>query len=291
MREQTAAYRRRSMQVHLVDGTYELFRCFHGAPRATNHLGEEVGAGRAVLATFAALLAEPGTTHVAVAFDSLLAPADKAKDPIGVQVPLAVDVVRALGLVVWPSGRFSADELLASGARRYRGDPGVERVVLCTTDLDNAQCVRADRVVLLDRSRRRVTDEAAVRERFGVGPEQLPDLFALVGDRSDGIAGIPGWGVKSAAAVVARYGRLDDVPDDPGDWPASIRGRDRLAAVLAARRREAEHARDLLVLRDDAPLPYAVTDLEWRGADRVAFGRLVERLGEPDLGERVTRFA
>jgi 5'-3' exonuclease len=272
----------------LVDGTYELFRCFHGAPRAAGPTGEEVGAGRAAFATFAALLADPAVSHVAVTFDSLLAPPDKRADPLAAQVPLVVDVVRALGMVVWPSGRFSADELLASGARRFRDGA---QVTLCTTDLDNAQCVRGDRVVLLDRSRRKVTTEGDVRERFGVGPEQLPDLFALAGDRSDGIAGVPGWGLRSAAAIVAAHGRLEDVPADPARWGAAIRGAARLAATLAERRQEALHARDLLVLRDDAPIPYDLTDLEWRGADRAAVAAIVARLGAPELGERVTRFA
>jgi 5'-3' exonuclease len=145
--------------------------------------------------------------------------------------------------------------------------------------------------VLLDRSRRKVTTEADVRARFGVGPEQLPDLFALAGDRSDGIAGVPGWGLKSAAAIVAAHGRLDDVPPDPADWKAAIRGADRLAAAFAARRREAIHARDLLVLRDDAPIPYALCDLEWRGADAPAVDALLRRLEAPDLRERIPRFA
>jgi 5'-3' exonuclease len=277
------------VRVHLVDGTYELFRCFHGAPRATGADGAEVGACRAVLATFAALLADPSVSHVAVAFDSLLAP-PKA-DPLESQVPLAVTVVRALGVTLWPSGRFKADELLASGARRYADAPGVEQVVLCTTDLDLAQCVRGDRVVLLDRSRKRVTDETAVRARFGVAPTQLPDLFALTGDRSDGIAGVPGFGLRSAAVVIAAFGSLDDVPSDADRWPESLRGRTRLAAAFAERRREALHARDLLVLRDDAPVRDELEDLAWRGADRAAVDRLAVLLGEPAAPDRVVRWA
>jgi len=277
------------VRVHLVDGTYELFRCFHGAPRAIGADGTEVGAGRAVLATFAALVADPEVTHVAVAFDSLLAP--PKPDPLESQVPLAVAIVRALGLTVWPSGRFQADELLASGARRYGSTPGVEQIVLCTTDLDLAQCVRGERVVLLDRSRRRVTDEAAVRARFGVDPTQLPELFALVGDRSDGIAGVPGFGLRSAAALVATFGSLDAVPDDAARWPATLRGRERLARTFAAYRREALHARDLLVLRDDAPIRDDAADLEWHGADRAAVETLAAVLGEPTAVDRVTHWA
>lgn len=276
------------MQVHLVDGTLELFRCFHGAPRAVNSAGEEVGASRAFLATFASLLAQEGVSHVAVTFDSLLAPAQP--DPLTIQVPLAVAVARALGLVIWPSGRFSADELLASGARKFREDPTVDRVVLCTTDRDNLQCVVGERVVLLDRSRKVITDEAAVRERFGVLPSQLADLFALVGDRSDGIAGVPGFGVKSAAALLAAFGTLEGIPAAAEAWPSVIRGRHRLAAVLAERRREAEHARDLLRLRDDAPVPYSPAELRWAGADRDPVRALGLRLEDPALLERVSRF-
>jgi 5'-3' exonuclease len=276
------------VQVHLVDGTYELFRCFHGAPRAAGRDGTEVGAGRALLATLGALLAEDHVTHVAVTFDKLVAP--RNADALESQVPLAADVVRALGVSVWPSGRFSADELLASGARRYAADPRVERIVLCTTDHDNLQCVRGDRVVLLDRSRRRLTDEAAVRTRFGVGPDQLADLFALVGDRSDGIPGVPGWGLRSAAAVLAVHRRIDAIPDDPAQWNVAVRAAGRLAASLSVRRRETLHARDLLVLRDDAPIRDTVDDLEWFGADRAAVEELGRRLADESVAQRVARW-
>jgi 5'-3' exonuclease len=276
------------VQVHLVDGTYELFRCFHGAPRAAGARGAEVGAGRALLATLAALLAEDDVTHVAVTFDKLVAP--RKPDPLESQVPLAVDVVRALGVAVWPSGRFSADELLASGARRYRDDPRVERVVLCTTDHDNLQCVRGDRVVLLDRTRRRTTDEPAVVARFGVGPDQLADLFALVGDRSDGIPGVAGWGLRSAAAVLGVHRRIEDIPDQPERWGVLVRGAPRLAATLSLRRREAMHARDLLVLRDDAPIRDTVDDLEWHGADRAAVEELGRQLADESVAHRVSRW-
>jgi 5'-3' exonuclease len=262
--------------VHLVDGTVELFRCFHGAPRATSGAGEEVGAARGALATFSALLREPDVSHVAVTFDSLTAPSKK--DPIESQVPLFVSVVRALGLMIWPSGRFSADELLASGARRYRDE--VDQVVICTTDLDNAQCIVGDRVILRNRTTRVDTDEDAIRARFGVTPSQLPDLFALVGDKSDGIAGLPGFGVRSAGALVATFGSLDAVPLDPSLWPA-LRGREALCGTFVRHRRETLHARDLLVLRDDAPIPYELADLRWRGIDKDAVGEVLDRLAAP----------
>ena len=283
------------MRVYLVDGTYELFRCFHGAPRAVGADGHEVGAGRGMFATLCALVADPSVTHVAVAFDSVVSRAGSAKASsdeglIGAQTPLAAAVVRALGITIWPAGRFQADELLASGARRFADEPAVEQVVLCTTDVDLFQCVRGERVVVLDRSRRRVTSEATVVERFGVPPALLADLFALVGDRSDGIAGVPGWGLRSAAALLAAYGALEQIPEDPAAWPAPVRGRDRLAAALHAGRREALHCRDLLRLRDDVPLHDELSDLAWRGADPAAVAEVVERLGDPTLTERISRW-
>jgi 5'-3' exonuclease len=284
------------VRVHLVDGTYELFRCFHGAPRAEGAGGREVGAARGVFATFAALLAEPAT-HVAVAFDRVVASptasAGKGAEALlDAQVPLAAEVVRALGMTLWPSGRFQADELLASGATRFVTDPRVEQVVICTTDLDLAQCVRGTRVVVLDRSRHRVTDEDAVRARFGVAPTQLPSLFALVGDRSDGIAGVPGWGLRSAAVLLAAYGDVASIPTESSAWTVEVRGAARLAASLAARRREALHGEALLTLRDDAPLVESgVDDLAWPGADTHAVDALLDVLAAPHLRERVTRWA
>jgi 5'-3' exonuclease len=285
------------VRVHLVDGTFELFRCFHGAPRATGADGREVGAARALLATLTALLSQPEVTHVAVAFDSVIsAPgADRGKTAealISSQTPLAADVVRALGLPVWPAARFKADELLATGAARFGHAPGVDQVVLCTTDLDLFQCARGDRVVLLDRIRRRVTDEAAIRARFGVAPQQLPDLFALVGDRSDGLPGVPGWGLRSAAALIAAHGSLEAIPEDPARWTPPVRGGARLAASLRAHRREALLAKALLTVRDDVPLLERTADeLAWPGADRGALVEVAARLGDPDAVDRVPGFA
>ncbi len=277
------------MIVHLVDGTFELFRCFHGAPRAANAAGEEVGAVRAFLATMIALLGD--ATHVAVAFDSVVAPPGKAGTSadalIGRQAPLAAEAVRALGLTVWPSGRYQADEIIATAAARYADDSRVDQVVICSTDNDFHQCVRGDRVVVLDRIRQTVTDEAAVLARFGVSPQQLPDLFALVGDYSDGIPGVPGWGVKSAARLLARYGTLDDVPDDVAGWDLDLRGRDRLAAELLDRWDETFLCRDLAALRTDLPLRSTVTDLEWHGPDQDRLERLADRIEDRSAIERL----
>lgn len=276
------------MRVHLVDGTYELFRCFHGAPRATSPDGTEVGAVRGLLATLVGLLNLEEVTHIAVAFDSVLpppgvrSPAKAAEAVLASQVGLAADVVRSLGVALWPSGRYSADELLATGSRIAAEDDRVERVVICTTDLDLAQCIRGDRVVLLDRTRKKVTTESDVIARFGVAPAMLADLFALVGDRSDGIAGLRAWGVRSAAAVLSRYGTVDAIPLDAAEWGVAVRGAARLAASLAERRAEAIIARDVLKLRDDVAITATVDDLAWAGARRAPMEALAARLGYDD---------
>lgn len=281
--------------VHLVDGTFELFRCFHGAPRAAGPDGAEVGAGRGLLATLVALLVREEVTHIAVAFDSIVAPAKRpgpatTEALIGAQQPLAADVVRALGIPVWPGGRYQADDVLASGAARLEPDERVTKVVLCTNDNDLAQCVRGDRIVLLDRIRGVVTDEARVRERFGVSPQQIPDLFALIGDRSDGLAGVPGWGPKSAAALLVRYGGVAEIPTDHTAWDLSVRGAAGLAASLADRRDEVLLTRELSVRHADLPVPATMQTLEWRGADRNRIESLVAVLGDDSAVARIPRW-
>jgi 5'-3' exonuclease len=283
------------MRVHLVDGTYELFRCFHGAPRA-EVAGREVGAVRGLLATLVSLLGQPDVTHVAVSFDSVVDPPASRRDRsadgvIASQQSLAAQTVRALGVPVWPSGRYQADEVLASAAHRLAGHPGVDQVVICSNDNDFAQCVRGDRVVLLDRSRKVVTDEARVRERFGVAPQQIPDLFALVGDVSDGLPGLPGWGLRSAAAVLARYGTVDAIPLDPAAWDVAVRGRERLGAVLRERHGEVLLCRDLSVLRTDLPVPATPEGLAWPGARRDLVDALVRVIDDGSAVERITRWA
>ena len=215
------------MNVHLVDGTYELFRAHFGAPSATAPDGTEVGATRGLVRSLRALLKEDGVTHVAVAFDHViesfrnrLFPGYKTGEGVPpellAQFPLAEAAARALGVVVWPMVEFEADDALATGAARLAGAPGVERVFLCTPDKDLAQCVRGRTVVGLDRMRRKVLDEDGVREKFGVSPGSIPDWLALVGDTADGIPGLERWGEKSAGAVLARWERLERDPRRPG---------------------------------------------------------------------------
>lgn len=282
------------ISVHLVDGTFELFRCFHGAPRARNADGREVGAARALLATLVSLLGRDDVTHAAVAFDSVVSPGGRpgpsAEELIASQNSLAADVVRALGVPVWPTGRYQADEIIATAANRYADDDSVDRVVICSNDKDFHQCVRGERVVAWDRIRDVVTDEASVRERYGVAPDQIPDLFALVGDRSDGLPGIPGWGEKSAAAVLATFGSIASIPLDATEWPAGVRGAERLAAALLDRWDEVSLCRDLAELRTDLPLRHGPSDLEWHGADRAAIDTICTRIEDAAALDRIARW-
>ena len=283
------------VSVHLVDGTFELFRCFHGAPRASNAAGREVGAARALLATLVSLLHRPEVTHAAVAFDSVVSPGGtpgtSSEELIASQNSLAADVVRALGVPVWPTGRYQADEIIATAAARFGDDVSVDRIVICSNDKDFHQCARGDRVVAWDRIRDVVTDEAAARERYGVAPGQIPDLFALVGDRSDGLPGVPGFGLKTAASLLDEFGTVAGIPLDATAWPKSVRGADRLAARLTEYRDEALLCRDLSELRTDLPLRHTVADLAWRGADRARVDTLCGELDDRSAADRITTWS
>ena len=273
--------------VHLVDGTLELFRCFHGAPRA-EHDGREVGAVRGLIATLSSLLYRDRATHVAVAFDAMAPPRGAASGDgaaLRSQGMLAMRAVRAMGLRLWPMTRYQADDALASGAAQLRPRPEVDRIVICTTDKDLLQCIRDD-VVLYDRTRKVETDHQGLLERFGVRAEQVPAYLALVGDPSDGLPGCPGFGAKSTAQVLAAFETLEAIPDDPDEWPTEIRGRARLAASLAERRVEITLGRDLSVLRSDLPVPCALDQLEWRGPTPDLQVLLAE-LGDDNLAEWV----
>lgn len=292
------------MQVHLVDGTYELFRCFYGAPSRAGKDGQEVGAVTVLCGSLLSLLRERDTTHVAVAFDTVIESFrnrlfDGYKTGEGIdaalfsQFPLAEEATRALGLVTWSMIDFEADDALATGARRFaaatnakRGER-VERVVLCTPDKDLAQCVRDAPVpvVQLDRKQGKSFDEAGVRARLGVAPAQVPDLLALMGDDADGIPGLPGFGAKTAAALVDRFGSLDAIPDDPLQW-SGVRGAARLAATLRDHREEARLYRTLATLRTDAPQDESLEELRWRGPDLARLEALAATLRDARLVER-----
>ena len=286
------------MKIHLVDGTFELFRAHFGAPPAHDAAGRPVGAVRGLLATLLSLLREPGVTHVACAFDHVIESFRNAlfegyKTGEGIDPDLlaqfapAERATAALGIVVWPMVEFETDDALATAAFRWRDEPGVEQVVICSPDKDLSQCVVGSRVICRDRLRRTDRDEAGVVAKFGVPPASMPDWLALVGDAADGIPGIPGWGEKSAGAVLARYGRLEAIPDDPGTWDVAVRGRDRLAGSLRERREEAALYRRLATLRTDVPLAEGLGDLEWRGARRGELEALCREIGAEGLVERV----
>ncbi len=288
------------MRLHLVDGTYELFRSFFGAPPAKSPSGQEVGATRGLLRSMLALLREPETSHVAIAFDHVIESfrndlfsgykTGAGIDPdLWAQFPLAEQVTKALGLVVWPMIEFEADDALASAAARWADDPALDQVWICSPDKDLGQCVRGQKIVLVDRRRQEVYDEARIVEKFGVGPASIPDLLALVGDEADGIPGIPRWGMKSAAAVLAHYGHIDRVPDHDEQWAVKVRGAKALAENLRERREQAKLYRTLASLRFDVPLPERELDeLRWRGADRAALTELCEMIGDPRALDRVT---
>ena len=285
------------MKVHLVDGTYELFRAHFGAPPRTSPDGRHVGATVGLLRSLSMLLATPGVTHVGCAFDHVVESFRNALyagyktgagvDPVLLdQFPLAERAVAALGLTVWPMVEFEADDALASASARFREEPAVEQVVICSPDKDLAQAVIADRVVCWDRRRDVVLDAAGVGGKFGVPPASIPDWLALVGDAADGFPGIPGWGAKSAAAVLAQFGHLEAIPGDPAALGLSPGRAARLVESLAAHHEEAFLYRRLATLREDVPLAESFADLEWRGP-AADFGAVCRELGDAGIARRV----
>ncbi|HXB53812.1 MAG TPA: 5'-3' exonuclease H3TH domain-containing protein [Vicinamibacteria bacterium] len=289
------------MRVHLVDGTYELFRSHFGAPPASAPDGTEVGATRGLLRSLLALLREDGVTHVACAFDHVIESfrnrlfvgyktGEGVPEELMAQFPLAERAAQALGLVTWPMVEFEADDAMASAAARFADLPGVEEVLLCTPDKDLAQCVRGEHVVCFDRLRRRRLDEVGVMGKFGVLPASIPDWLALVGDDADGIPGLERWGAKSASAVLARYRHLEGIPDDERDWEVTVRGAPALGRSLREGRVQAGLYRLLATLRTDVPLVESLEDLRWKGGRRKDLEDLGRDLGETDLVARVPLF-
>ena len=287
------------MRVHLVDGTYELFRYYFALPGHLDDDGVEVDAVRGVLGSVLALL-EDGATHVGVATDHVIEsfrndlwPGYKTSagiDPsLLAQFPLLEDALRALGVTVWAMVELEADDALAAAAKVASADEHVEQVVICTPDKDLAQCVTDPRVVQLDRRQQRVFDEAAVKEKFGVSPASIPDWLALVGDNADGFPGLAGWGAKSASTVLARYEHLDAIPPEASEWDVTVRGAPKLATVLVDGRKEVELFRTLATLRDDAPVG-VVDDWRWRGPT-AELEPWSERLDAPDLLRRARKAA
>jgi 5'-3' exonuclease len=288
------------MRVFLVDGTYELFRHYYGVPPHRTADGAEVAATRGVLWSMLRLL-EQGVTHLGVATDHIIEsfrndlwPAYKSSagmDPrlLG-QFGLLEVALEAMGVMVWPMVELEADDALAGAAAVAADDPRVEQVVICTPDKDLGQCVRGVRVVQLDRRQTIVYDEARVTAKFGVGPRSIPDYLALVGDAADGYPGLPGWGARSAATVLARYGHIEQIPDQPGQWAVPLRNRPALAATLRDRRRDALLFKNLATLRVDRSLLGDVEELRWTGPTAL-FAEVCERIDARSLATRAAAVA
>ena len=284
-------------ELHIVDGTYELFRAWFGAPPKRAPDGREVGATRGVLASLLTILRTDkpvfmgcATDHVIRSFRNDLWPGYKTDgglpEELLLQFELLEDMLRAMGVVVWPMVEFEADDAMATAAAKYRAD--FDRLLLCTVDKDLAQCVVGDDVILVDRRRKTTTNEAGVIEKFGVPPRSIPDYLALVGDAADGYPGIPGFGKKSAAVILQAFGTIEEIPRTLGSWPKSLRSADKLLASLTEKWEDALLFKRLATLRYDAPLPEAAAELEWRGPTS-AFTEKATELGFPELAERAAR--
>lgn len=289
------------MQVHLFDGTYELFRSYFGAPPSKGPNGNEVGATRGFLRSLWSFLKTGQLTHGAYSFDHVIESfrndlfsgykTGEGIDPdLFAQFPLAERAAYALGLTIWPLIEFEADDGLATGVRIALADPSVTKVLICSPDKDLAQCVSGKKVVMFDRHKNVEMDEDGVREKFGVSPASIPDWLALVGDTADGIPGVPRWGAKSASTVLAEYGSLEKIPADVKLWKVKPRGADALAACLREHRKDALLYRRLATLRSDVPITETVKDLAWRGARRRELESICAEVGEQDLLTRITKW-
>jgi 5'-3' exonuclease len=288
------------MKVHLVDGTYELFRHFFGAPPHRNAAGNEVAAVRGVVASVLQLLSD-GATHVGVATDHVIEsfrnelwPGYKTGEGVDPDLwsqawPLEAALI-ALGVVVWPMVELEADDALASAAVVADDDPAVEQVIICTPDKDLGQCVSGTRVVQLDRRKDLLIDADGVVEKFGVGPASIPDYLALVGDSADGFPGLAGWGAKSASSVLARWEHLELIPADPTGWEVSVRGAAKLATTLRENREHALLFKELATLRVERSLLGAAEDLRWRGPT-ADFAAVCDGLDASGMAARAEKLA
>ncbi len=287
------------MKVHLLDGTYELFRGFYGPPPRKAPDGREVGATVGLLRSLVALLSGPEVSHLGCAFDHVvesfrndLFSGYKTSEGINpdlfAQFSLAEEAVSALGIVIWPMVEFEADDALATAALRFQQEPAVDQVVICSPDKDLAQLVAGDRVVCWDRRREIVYDEGAVIEKYGVAPASIPDWLALVGDKADGIPGVPAWGAKSSATVLSRYHHLEAIPLELEEWDVPVRGARRLFDNFTAHQEQAFLYRRLTRLRADVPLGESLDDLRWKGPKK-NFEQICRVLGVSDLPARLPK--
>jgi 5'-3' exonuclease len=291
------------MRIHLVDGTFELFRAhFSQRPGQRDASGRDVKATVGLASSLLQLLEdkEEAVSYIAVAFDNPVESfrndlfdgyktGEGMPEELAAQFDAAERATAALGVTVWSMDRYEADDALASGAARFRDQ--VEQVRLMTPDKDLGQSIRGTRVVQIDRMRKKLTDEQRLRELRGVGPASIPDWLGLMGDAADGIPGIPGFGAKSAAAVLAHYERIENIPDDPAEWKVAVRGAKRLAANLAERREEALLYKRLATLAEDAPINRRLAELEWKGVPRGAFEDFCAEMNADHLRTRPRRWA
>ena len=293
------------MKLHLVDATFELFRAYYSRPPRRAPDGRPVNAVQGLVDSMLSLLREPDLTHIGAATDYVieswrndLYPGYKTSagmDPdLLAQFRDAERALVALGIKTWPMVPDEADDAIATAVARFGDDPRLEQIIVCSVDKDLSQLVDGDRIVLRDRMRRITYDEAGVVAKFGVRPGSIADYLALVGDSSDGYPGLPGWGAKSAGAVLAKFGHIDAIPASALDWELDIRNASRLAATLDERRDEAMLYRTLATLNRDSDLgetTRTLDDLEWRGVPREAFVGLCDELGFDTVRERVHRWA
>jgi len=288
------------MKLHLVDGTYELFRAHFGAPPKKAPNGMEIGATLGLVRSMMLLLSDPEVTHVAVAFDHVIESFRNKlysgyKSSVGVdpiilaQFPLAEKLLSALGMAIWPQVKFEADDAIATATAKFKKSKSVEQIVICSVDKDLTQMVEGERVVCWDRRREIILDEKGVIEKFGVGPESIPDYLALVGDSADGYPGIQGWGEKSTSTVLSKYKHIEFIPKDPNQLGLGLGRATTLVENLQKNYKDALLFRELSTLRTDVPLKETLADLKWQGA-YPRLKKICHELGDARIPERITRW-
>lgn len=288
------------MKIHLVDGTYELFRNHFGAPPKKSASGMEVGATLGLLRSLLMLLQSPEVTHVGVAFDHVIESfrndlyagykTGEGVDPVLLdQFPLAEKAVDALGVVVWPMVKFEADDALATAAARFKKNKSVEQILICSPDKDLSQLVEGKKIVCWDRRREIIIDEEGVVEKFGVKPESIPDYLALVGDAADGYPGIQGWGAKSTSTVLAKFKHIESIPKDPKKLPLGLGRATTLVENLQQNYKDALLFKELATVREDVPLKETLNDLKWQGA-YPRLRKICQEFGDERIPERIPRW-
>lgn len=288
------------MKIHLVDGTYELFRAHFGAPPKKAPNGQEVGATLGLIRSMLLLLSGPEVTHVAVAFDHVIESfrnkmyagykSSEGVDPVILnQFPLAEASIKALGMVTWPMSKFEADDAIATAVAKFKKVKSVDQIIICSVDKDLTQMVDGDRVICWDRRREITLNEKGVIEKFGVPPESIPDFLALVGDSADGYPGIQGWGEKSTSAVLAKYKHIESIPKDPNRLGLGLGRATTLLENLQKNYKDALLFRELSTLRTDVPIKETLADLKWQGV-YPRFKKVCEELGNQSIPERITRW-